>query len=99
MVSDETAHAASPPSRAGVLPLVANALAFNFTNTASGRGGPRALEHLCNPEHVIAWAAHAGILPSRDSSALRRLAQGSSGNDSSCFLPALLHSFHFRCTP
>ncbi len=53
---------AEVPSRAGSLALVGGALALDFANTASGRGGPQALDHLTQPGHVVAWAAHAGII-------------------------------------
>src|SRR5215472_13860197 len=62
-----------PPSRAAVLPLVGGALAFDLTNTSSGRGGPRWLEHLQTAAHVVDWARHAKILTGRDASALHRL--------------------------
>ena len=53
----------SPPLRAGALPLVGGALALDFANTSSGRGGAQRLEHLGAPEHLPLWARHAGILP------------------------------------
>jgi predicted RNA-binding Zn ribbon-like protein len=49
-------------SRAGTLPLVGGELAFDFTNTSSGRGTPTHQEHLRSAEHVVVWACHAGIL-------------------------------------
>src|SRR5215470_2051193 len=49
-------------SRAGTLTLVGGELAFNFTNTTSGRGGARRLEHLGRPEDVAVWAHHAKII-------------------------------------
>jgi predicted RNA-binding Zn ribbon-like protein len=61
-----------PPSRAAVLPLVGGALAFDLTNTSSGRNGPKWLEHLQSAGHVIDWARHARILTARDA---RRLHQ------------------------
>ena len=51
-----------PPSRAGSLTLVAGALALDFANTSSGRGGPTHLDHLREPVHVVAWAEHAGVV-------------------------------------
>lgn len=48
--------------RAARLPLIGGALAFDFANTASGRGGPEARDHLTAPDHVLLWAEHAGIL-------------------------------------
>jgi predicted RNA-binding Zn ribbon-like protein len=61
-----------PPSRAAVLPLVGGAPAFDLVNTASGRGGPRSQDHLRDPEHVVAWARHAGILGDAEARTLRR---------------------------
>jgi predicted RNA-binding Zn ribbon-like protein len=57
---------AVPASRAGTLPLVGSDLAFDFTNTASGRGGPMHKEHLRCAEHVVAWARHARVLTPGD---------------------------------
>jgi predicted RNA-binding Zn ribbon-like protein len=62
-----------PPSRAAVLPLVGGALAFDLTNTSSGRGGPRWLEHLQKAENVVDWARNAKILTGRDAGRLHRL--------------------------
>jgi predicted RNA-binding Zn ribbon-like protein len=62
-----------PPSRAAVLPLVGGALAFDLTNTSSGRGGPRWLEHLQTAQNVVGWARHAKILTARDAGRLDRL--------------------------
>jgi predicted RNA-binding Zn ribbon-like protein len=59
-----------PPSRAAVLPLVGGALAFDLTNTSSGRGGPKWLEHLQTAGHVVDWARHAKILTGRDAKRL-----------------------------
>ena len=50
-----------PPSRAGTLDLVAGALALDFCNTSSGRGGPQHQEHLREDGDVLRWAAHAGL--------------------------------------
>jgi predicted RNA-binding Zn ribbon-like protein len=63
---------ADPPSRAAVLPLVGGALMFDLTNTASGRGGLRAQDHLRRADHVVAWAQHAGIVGAAGARALRR---------------------------
>src|SRR6202045_1479756 len=62
-----------PPSRAAVLPLVGGALAFDLTNTSSGRGGPRWLEHLQTAQNVIDWARHAKILTGADAKRLHQL--------------------------
>jgi predicted RNA-binding Zn ribbon-like protein len=62
-----------PPSRAAVLPLVGGALAFDLTNTSSGRGGPRRLEHLQTAQNVIDWARNAKILTGRDAKRLHQL--------------------------
>jgi predicted RNA-binding Zn ribbon-like protein len=53
---------AEPPSRAATLALVGCELAFDFTNTTSGRGGPRQREHLRSAEDIIVWAQHAKII-------------------------------------
>jgi predicted RNA-binding Zn ribbon-like protein len=63
-----------PPSRAAVLPLIGGALAFDLTNTSSGRGGPKWLEHLQTAGNVIDWARHAKILTARDARRLHQLA-------------------------
>jgi predicted RNA-binding Zn ribbon-like protein len=52
------------PSRAGSLALIAGALALDFANTSSGRGGPTHLDHLREPAHVVAWAEYAGVVDS-----------------------------------
>jgi predicted RNA-binding Zn ribbon-like protein len=65
-----------PPSRAAVLPLVGGALAFDLTNTSSGRGGPKWLEHLQTAENVVDWARHAKILTARDAGRLSRQLAG-----------------------
>jgi predicted RNA-binding Zn ribbon-like protein len=65
---------APPPSRAATLALVGGELAFDLANTASGRGGPRAQDHLRAAEHVVLWARHAGILTDAGARMLRRLA-------------------------
>lgn len=57
--------------RAARLPLIGGALAFDFANTASGRGGPEARDHLTAPDHVLLWAEHAGILDASAAAALR----------------------------
>src|SRR5262252_194734 len=59
-------------SRAAVLPLVGGAHMFDLTNTASGRGGPRAQDHLRHVDHVVAWARHAGVVDDTGAQALRR---------------------------
>jgi predicted RNA-binding Zn ribbon-like protein len=54
------------PSRAGDLPLVGSELAFDLTNTSSGRGGPMHKEHLLGAEDVVAWARQARVLTPAD---------------------------------
>jgi len=61
------------PSRAAVLPLIGGALMFDLTNTASGRGGPQAQDHLRRADHVVAWAQHAGIVDAAAARTLRRV--------------------------
>jgi predicted RNA-binding Zn ribbon-like protein len=59
-------------SRAGTLALVGGELAFNFTNTTSGRGGARHLEHLGRPEDIAVWAHHAKIIGKKNARDLQR---------------------------
>jgi predicted RNA-binding Zn ribbon-like protein len=59
------------PSRAGSLSLIGDALALDFANTSSGRGGEQHLDHLREPGHVVAWAEHVGIV---DGAQARRIA-------------------------
>ncbi|KAA2236317.1 CGNR zinc finger domain-containing protein [Salinarimonas soli] len=59
------------PSRAGSLSLVGQALALDFANTASGRGGAHGLDHMRAPEHVVDWAEHAGVVDGPTAAALR----------------------------
>jgi predicted RNA-binding Zn ribbon-like protein len=61
-----------PPSRAATLALVGCALAFDFANTCSGRGGLRRVEHLRCADDVVVWAHHAKILAHERVDALRR---------------------------
>src|SRR5258707_13718544 len=61
------------PSRAASLPLIGSALAFDFTNTASGRGAPARQEHLRAPEHAIAGSRHAKLLTPEDGDTARAL--------------------------
>ena len=63
---------APPTSRAGTLALVGCALAFDFANTCSGRGGARRSEHLRSADDVVVWARHAKILAHGRAGALRR---------------------------
>ena len=55
-----------PASRAGALALIGGELAFDFTNTSSGRGSPTHQEHLRSAENVAAWAQHAKLLSPAD---------------------------------
>jgi len=57
---------ADAPSRVSVLPLVGGELAFDFTNTSSGRGGPQHKENLRTPEDLVVWARRAMLLAPRD---------------------------------
>jgi predicted RNA-binding Zn ribbon-like protein len=65
----------SAPSRAASLPLVGSELALDFTNTSSGRGTARHLEHLNQPDDIIGWACHARILTPFDGDRLRLAAE------------------------
>ncbi|MBY0613062.1 MAG: CGNR zinc finger domain-containing protein [Beijerinckiaceae bacterium] len=58
-------------SRAGSLPLVGSEVAFDFTNTASGRGHTSHQDHLQSAETVIAWAVHAKVIGAVDAEVLR----------------------------
>jgi len=62
---------ASPPSRAGSLPLVGGALAFDFANTQSGLGYESHQNHLRNAQNVAAWIEHAGSLSKEEVARLR----------------------------
>jgi predicted RNA-binding Zn ribbon-like protein len=64
------------PPRAASLPLVGSDLAFDFTNTASGRDTPLHTDHLRAPEHVIAWSRHAKVLTPEDGAAIERMIAG-----------------------
>ena len=59
------------PSRAGELKLVGRAVALDFANTSSGRGGPQHLDHLRDPEHVMAWAEHEGVVDEATAARMR----------------------------
>lgn len=50
----------------GALPLVGCELAFDFTNTASDRGGPEHREHFRSAADVIVWTRHAKVMTERD---------------------------------
>jgi predicted RNA-binding Zn ribbon-like protein len=63
---------AHPTSRAATLALVGCELAFDFTNTTSGRGGARRMEHLQTAEDVVVWARHATIIAEKSARDLRR---------------------------
>jgi len=54
------------PSRAGSLDLVGGELAWDFTNTSSGRGSPARQEHLRDFDKLMQWVEHARILPPSD---------------------------------
>ncbi len=58
-------------SRAGSLALIGGELAFDFTNTSSGRGWPTHQEHLRTAQNVVDWAQHAKLLGPEDSEWLR----------------------------
>jgi predicted RNA-binding Zn ribbon-like protein len=56
----------SSASRAGSLTLIGGELAFDFTNTSSGRGWPTHQEHLRSARNVVAWARHAKVMGPAD---------------------------------
>jgi predicted RNA-binding Zn ribbon-like protein len=51
-----------PFSQAASIQLVGGELAFDFTNTASGRGSSKHRDHLLCADDVIAWAKRARVL-------------------------------------
>jgi predicted RNA-binding Zn ribbon-like protein len=68
---------AEVPSRVGSLSLVGSDLAFDFTNTASGRGTPHHVDHLRTFEHVVAWARYAKVLTPADGGIIDQAIAGS----------------------
>jgi len=64
----------TPPSRAGVLPLVGGAPCLDFANTSSGRGTTLLQEHLRSFDHLLVWSAHAGLTTRAERQRLSRLA-------------------------
>src|SRR3954469_13500267 len=70
----DKSHAFVPPSRAGSLDLVGDALALDLTNTSSGRGTPGHQEHLRDFDTVMQWVAHARILTPADCAYVRAAA-------------------------
>ena len=54
--------------RPGTLSLVAGKLALDFTNTESGRGGAKHLDHLQTADDLLVWAAHAKIISAKGAS-------------------------------
>lgn len=68
----------SEPSerRPGTLSLVAGKLALDFTNTESGRGGARHLDHLQTAEDFLVWAAHAKIISAKGASLAQGIVKG-----------------------
>ena len=61
----------SSESRADSLTLIGGELAFDFTNTSSGRGWPTHVEHLRSAQDVVAWAGHAKVMSPADAEWLR----------------------------
>jgi predicted RNA-binding Zn ribbon-like protein len=59
------------PSRAGSLPLIADDLGLDFTNTESGRGFPSHQNHLRDAVNVVEWLTHAKVLPVDEANWLR----------------------------
>ena len=68
-----------PLSRAHSLPLVGGRPCLDFTNTTSGRGGPRRQEHLQRYAHLLAWARHAGLMEDEAAGRLAAAAQADPG--------------------
>jgi predicted RNA-binding Zn ribbon-like protein len=55
-----------PPSRASSLDLVGGDLAWDFTNTSSGRCSANHQEHLRDFDTLMQWVEHARIMPPSD---------------------------------
>ena len=55
-----------PTSRAGSLDLVGDELAWDFTNTSSGRGSRANQEHLRDFDTLMQWVEHARVMPPSD---------------------------------
>jgi predicted RNA-binding Zn ribbon-like protein len=64
--------------RPGSLSLVAGKLALDFTNTESGRGSAKHLDHLQTAGDLVAWAVHAEIISERDASLFQHKFKGQS---------------------
>src|ERR1700722_20323409 len=55
-----------PPPAAGSLPLIADDLALDFTNTESARGFPSHQNHFRGAGNVVEWLRHAKALPGEE---------------------------------
>jgi predicted RNA-binding Zn ribbon-like protein len=66
-------------SHAGSLALIGSELAFDFTNTSSGRGFPTHQEHLRSAENVVDWAQHAKLMGPEDAEWLRAAVSADQG--------------------
>ena len=75
MPGNDSTHSERLP---GSLSLVAGKLALDFTNTESGRGGVKHLDHLQTAADLIKWASHAKIISARDAVLLQRAVKGQS---------------------
>ncbi len=64
--------------RPGSLSLVAGKLALDFTNTESGRGGAKHLDHLQTAADLVTWASHADIISKKDAVLSQRAIKGQS---------------------
>src|SRR4051794_17918651 len=75
MVSSGAPMVQTLPSRAGSLPLIGSEIAFDFTNTASGRGSDSHQDHLRCGADVVTWARHARVLTASDGEAAARMVE------------------------
>jgi len=75
MSGNDSTHSERRP---GSLSLVAGKLALDFTNTESGRGGAKHLDHLQTAADLVTWAAHAKIISQRDAVLSQRAINGQS---------------------
>ncbi len=65
--------------RPGSLTLLAGVLALDFTNTQSGFGGERHLDHLQTAADLIAWASHAKLLTPQEAAHVQNAVKDSPG--------------------
>ena len=65
--------------RPGSLTLLAGVLALDFTNTQSGLGSERHLDHLQTAADLIVWASHAKLLTLQEAAHVQNAVKDSPG--------------------